>query len=118
MLGPAVFAGKAALLLLYYRIFAPSRSFRWKIYVTIAIAFLSNIAMIPVDAILCSPPRGEWEKPNPNCDKSYHYGLVQGTFGVLVDLIAFYLPIPMVLNLQMPLRRKIGVLAIFATGSM
>lgn len=42
ILGPAMFAGKAALLLLYYRIFSPSASFCWKIFVTTAIAFVSK----------------------------------------------------------------------------
>ena len=116
LLGPALFTGKAALLLLYYRIFSPSSSFRWKIYVIFAIALLSNLAMVPVDAVLCSPPHGDWSKANPNCNKSYYYGLVHGTINVMIDLTAFYLPIPLVLKLHMSLRRKLGVLAIFATG--
>lgn len=116
--GPAVFAGRAALLLLYYRIFSPSSSFRWKIYVALAIAFGSSMAMVPVGAVLCSPPNGDWTVHNPNCSKSFYYALVQGTIGLMVNLYAFYLPIPMVLKLQIPSRRKVGVLAIFATGLM
>lgn len=115
-MGPALFTGKAALLLLYYRIFSINSSYRWKIYVTLAIAFVSNIAMVPVDAVLCSPPHGHWGATNPNCRKSYYYGLVHGPINVMIDLVAFYLPIPMILQLQIPLRRKLGILAIFATG--
>lgn len=44
------------------------------------------------------------------------YALFQGIIGVIIDLITFYLPIPIILNLQMPFRRKLGILAIFATG--
>ena len=116
LMGPALFTGKAALLLLYYRIFSPSSLFRWQIYVTLAVAFVSNVAMVPVDAVLCSPPHGNWGATNPNCVKSYYYGLVHGPINVIIDLVALYLPIPMVLKLQMPLRRKLGILAIFATG--
>ena len=114
--GPALFTGKAALLLLYYRIFSLHLSFRWQIYVTIAIAFVANIAMIPMNAVLCLPPRGHWGAINPNCIKIYSYGLVHGTVNVVTDLVAFSLPIPMVLKLHMPLRQKLGILAIFATG--
>lgn len=114
--GPALFTGKAALLLLYYRIFSPNSSFRWKIYVTFTIALLSNLAMVPVEAVFCSPPHGDWSKTNPNCDKTYSFAVFNGTMNVIIDLTAFYLPIPLVLKLHMSLRRKLGVLAIFATG--
>ena len=119
MIRMTVFAGKAAVLLLYYRVFSPSRSFRWKIYAILVVAFVSNVVSIPLNAALCSPPRGKsWAVHDPKCDESFNYGLVVGIINVMIDLMAFCLPIPMVLSLQLPLKRKIGVLAIFATGSM
>ena len=83
---------------------------------TFTVALLANLLMVPVDAIFCSPPHGDWSKTNPKCNTTYYFALVNGTMNVIIDLIAFYLPIPPVLKLHMSLQRKIGVLAIFATG--
>ncbi|KAL8726422.1 MAG: hypothetical protein Q9181_006051, partial [Wetmoreana brouardii] len=43
-------------------------------------------------------------------------GFVQGVFGIVSDLFIWFLPLPVVWNLQMPTRKKIGVTTIFATG--
>ncbi len=43
-------------------------------------------------------------------------GVVQGAVNVASDLYIFYLPIPVVWNLQLPLKKKLGVLATFTTG--
>lgn len=119
LLGPAVFFGKCALLLLYLRIFSPGKAFRYQIYATIAFAFGTQVSMIPVDTILCAPPRGiSWAIPNPNCSKSYVNGVVAGPSSLLIDLIVFYLPIPVIMRLHMPKRRRLGILAIFLTAFM
>lgn len=110
-----IFAGKASVLLLYSRVFSPDQSFRRKIYAMVAITFLSNMAWIPLFCVLYSSSPNAWAT-------IYHYSqvrayaLFEGISGVIIDLITFYLPIPVILNLQMPLRQKLGILAIFATG--
>lgn len=119
LIGPSIFCGKCSLLLLYYRVFSPNKAFRYKIYGTTAFCFVSQMAFVPVTSILCTPPRGSpWGVPNPNCTKAFNFGLVPGISDILIDLYAIYLPVPMVLRLQMPLRRRIGLIAIFMTGLM
>ena len=41
---------------------------------------------------------------------------IQGVFNVVSDFYLLLLPVPVVWNLQMPLRKKIGILTIFTTG--
>ena len=41
---------------------------------------------------------------------------IQGIFNVVSDFYLLILPIPVVWQLQMPSKRKIGVCAIFMTG--
>ena len=48
--------------------------------------------------------------------KDIPLGTTQGAVGVATDFFIFCLPIPVVWKLQLPLRKKIGVLAIFMTG--
>ena len=43
-------------------------------------------------------------------------GVIQGIFGLVTDLYIFILPLPMLWRLQMPLKRKLGITAIFLTG--
>ena len=42
--------------------------------------------------------------------------VAQCVAGVIIDFFIFCLPTPVVWKLQLPLRKKIGVLAIFMTG--
>lgn len=44
------------------------------------------------------------------------YGVVQGIFGLVTDFYLLFIPVPAVLSLQLPTRKKIGVIAIFMTG--
>ena len=119
ILGPSNFLGKCCLLLLYRRIFAPSKSFQVKVYIVMAFAFLISLVILPMQSIFCTPAPGDtWAIPNPNCSKSHHYGVMRGIANIIVDLAIFILPIPAVLRLNLPLGRRIGILSIFMTGFM
>lgn len=48
--------------------------------------------------------------------KSVQLVITQSAVGVATDFLIFCLPIPVLWRLQLPLRKKIGVLAIFTTG--
>ena len=48
--------------------------------------------------------------------KDIPLGISQGVVGVATDFLIFCLPIPVVWKLQLPIRKRIGVLAIFMTG--
>ena len=107
------------MLMLYYRVFSPNRVFRYKIYALLSFAALMQLASIPLNAAFCAPAVGaSWAPPNRNCPKSYVYALFAGAANVLVDLCVIYLPIPMILGLNLPLKKRIGVLAIFLTGCL
>lgn len=119
LLGPSIFLGKCSILLLYLRIFSPDKTFRHKVYIAIAFSCATQLAGTPIEAVLCAAKPGtRWAVLNPNCSKSFNYGLVRGIANLLVDLCILYLPIPVVMRLQMPMRRRIGVITIFMTGLM
>ena len=117
LLGPCLFLGKSCLLLLYHRIFNIQRAFHLTIYIFIAFAFVSQMSIIPMDAILCHPVN-DWTMENPRCQETYKIGPAQGACSIAIDVAIFVMPIPIVWGLHMPIRRRIGVLAIFATGAM
>jgi hypothetical protein len=41
-----------------------------------------------------------------------------GIFGVISDLYILILPMPTVFSLHLPMKRKVGIAAIFMTGAM
>ena len=42
----------------------------------------------------------------------------QSGFGIASDLYIFILPFPPILKMQLPLRKKLGICAIFMAGTM
>ena len=48
--------------------------------------------------------------------KGLSLSVAQSVAGVAIDFFIFCLPIPIVWKMQLPLRKRIGVLAVFMTG--
>ena len=119
MYGPTVFFAKLSLFLLYLRIFSPSRNMRFLIYFGIVFNFIYYVATAVSMMALCLPRKGEiWAVAlySSRCHHAITMTYVQGIFNIVSDLFLLGLPIPVVLRLQMPQRKKWGVIAIFATG--
>lgn len=110
---------KASILLLLFRLFAPTRWFRYMIYLGIVWATLISLVTIIVAGALCTPRHGESFGDltvAERCTLETTWAVVQGASDVVLDFFIIYLPIPMLWKLNMGLQRKIGVMAIFLTG--
>lgn len=117
----AVNFAKLALFLLYYRIFALNSRTKFAIYLGIVVNCLFYIASAIAHLVLCIPrPSDGWTSPRyaARCNKSRVLDIIVGIFGLISDLYIFILPLPVLWRLQMPLKRKLGVMAIFLTGLM
>lgn len=119
MIGSTIFFSKTSLLLLYYRIFSIDTMFRYKLYAAFLFIALTTLTSIPMYLAICLPSKnGSWEEASVKCSKTNVYSYVQGPANVIFDLFAIYLPASVIINLHLPLRRKLGVLAIFMTGAL
>ncbi len=110
---------KLALFLLYLRIFSPDRWTRYLIHFGIWINVAFYVSCSIAQAIMCAPKHGQtWQESTftPLCRDTQIFSWLQGPWGVVSDLYLLILPMPAIWRLQMPLRKKIGVCAIFATG--
>lgn len=117
--GPTVFFAKLSLFLLYLRIFSPDRRTRFFIYFGIACTFIVYMTTAITATALCAARKGEsWPVAllSSRCSKAMAMTYIQGIFNVVSDFYVLILPIPVVWKLQLPLRKKIGVCAIFMTG--
>ena len=112
---------KIALFLLYYRIFASSRAATIAICLGILLCSCYYISAAIVLLVLCVPrSHDSWISPRSiaRCRPTTRLGIPGGVFNLVSDLYIFVLPLPLLLKLQMPLRRKIGITALFLTGLM
>lgn len=117
--GPSYFLAKASLFLLYYRVFALKKLMRTMIICGVVFALLVYIVvMVPVVGTLCTPRIGhEWDfRVLLSCRRALTYGVVQAVSNLSLDLFILALPIPAIVQLQLPMNQKIGVFAIFMTG--
>ncbi|KAI4087640.1 MAG: hypothetical protein LQ344_006638 [Seirophora lacunosa] len=118
--GPAALFAKLALFLLYLRTFGPNKRFRYVTYAAISINVAFYTATTIQTGILCVRRSSEtwlqslasprWQ--SNSVPLSYEHGV----FGLISNIFIYCLPLPVVWQLQMPVRRKLAVSAIFATG--
>lgn len=112
---------KLSILLLLFRLFSPTQTFRYLVYTAIVWATLISSVTIVVASALCTPRSGESFGSLTVVERCSHqqtWAVVQGALNMPLDFYILYLPIPMVWKLQMRPKRKIGVTAIFMTGFM
>ena len=112
---------KLSILFLLGRLFATTRTFRYLGWHGIAWTALISMVSIFVDCALCAPRPGEsWGSSvvAKSCAKMGIWAVVQEALFVALDFYISFLPIPIVLKLQMSFKKKFGVLAIFMTGMM
>lgn len=71
-----------------------------------------------VVGILCAPKVGHpWDLTTvAKCSRATIFGFVLGIANMALDTFLLVLPIPVILSLQLSVKKKIGVLAVFMVG--
>ncbi|ROW10728.1 hypothetical protein VPNG_05124 [Cytospora leucostoma] len=114
-----IFFAKASILLLYLRIFGVNRWLRTTIYIGITLLAIFYTAMACAGIVGVVQCVGLAAASIQFCsDIGGPIQLAQSAFNVITDVWILILPMPLVLKLQMPRARKIGLLAVFAVGSV
>ena len=117
---PVAFFAKLSIFLQYLRLFSPKKSFQYITYASIFVIFGFYTALTVVEGGQCIRRPGEtWaeNEVSPRCTWASRVSFwLIGTFGVVSNVFIYLLPLPVIWTLQMPLRRKLGVSFIFATG--
>ncbi|KAK4163960.1 hypothetical protein QBC43DRAFT_318474 [Cladorrhinum sp. PSN259] len=116
----AYFTSRLPILLLYLRLFGrQSQNFRFACYFGIGLAVGAYITTIPLLSYFCTPPvGGDWNSLDvfAKCKRLLPWAIVQACVDIVLNVYIFILPLPVILRLQMPTGKKLGVLAIFLTG--
>ncbi|KAM6477264.1 hypothetical protein HDV62DRAFT_373269 [Trichoderma sp. SZMC 28011] len=121
LLGPAIFFAKAAILLLYLQIFSAHRTMRISVYILMVVTVFTYWTNTVLEIAFACPRPGEtWISllTSGNPGKIIYFGPVQGSLAVVIDIAIFILPLPVLWKLNMPLRRRIALCAVFFTALM
>lgn len=118
IIGPTMWASKAAILALYIRIFGTVRWLRLVSYGLIIFMFLFYWSNIVIASIYCIPRNGApWDvSALGSCSSQGALFIANGVFGVVADLVLFILPFPVIYGLQLGRRKKIGLWIVFLAG--
>ena len=119
--GPVIFLTKLSLLLQMMHIFAPMRTgvIYYLCQFMIWFNFLFYAIVMFVAMFVCSPRRKFWDPMVPgHCMNIDSVNIITSVINAASDLVLLLLPILCVSKLQMSLRKKIGVSAVFATATL
>jgi hypothetical protein len=110
---------KAAILLLYLRVFSPHRSSGFAILIKtfVGVVCCFYFALTVAKICQCLPRERIWNKAVPGTCVSLP-GLLDssGSFNIASDVLILLVPLKGVWNLQMSRLRKVGIYAIFTVG--
>ena len=111
---------KCSILAFYLRL-SQERLFRTLVYATIAFVTLYSISGVVVIIFSCIPVAGSWDlelaaEPTTQCVNRPANYLAQSSFNISSDIFIIVLPMRTIWKLQMPLRQRISVIAVFACG--
>ena len=119
MYGPLIFITKLSILLLFLRIFVPSR--KSKTFYLVHILLWTNLVFYLADTIVeifeCTLRRKIWLPKTPGkCVSISSLILITAIINVVSDFSILLLPMASIWRLQQEINQKLGITAIFAAG--
>ncbi|KAG8664691.1 uncharacterized protein FPOAC1_013471 [Fusarium poae] len=117
---PTTILSKLTLCFFYYRL-SPSLWYQYSVYFT---GFLCSASLIGIwfsVLFACKPIAAGWDvrmSVGATCINRPPIYITQAAFGCITDVMLLVLPIPTVIGLQMSTRQKLGLVGLFAIGSI
>jgi hypothetical protein len=122
---PIMFFVKLNLFLLFRKVFKVVLWLQVLAYTGMIASFFLYMTLMALNAYFCAPRTGQdftdylLAMDSPQCLNNIKPTAVVGAaLNIAVDVYIMIIPLPAVVALHLPLRRKLGVVAIFLTGSM
>ncbi|CAJ0547958.1 Ff.00g047120.m01.CDS01 [Fusarium sp. VM40] len=110
---------KLALLIFYLRL-SPQRWFKWAVWTAITIICIYTVILFCLVLFACKPMAMNWDITVTDgvCINQTKTYIATAAVNIISDLFLFVLPLPMVFQLQLPAKQKIGLMGIFTIGSL
>ncbi|KAL8778242.1 MAG: hypothetical protein Q9194_002114 [Teloschistes cf. exilis] len=117
LIGPTIWAAKAAILALYIRVFGPVRWLRITSYGLIIFMFLFYWSNVAIAGAYCIPRNGSpWNATTFAKCAEPALDIVVGILDVATDLVLYFLPFPVINKLQLAPRKLLGLRVVFLVG--
>ncbi|TRX96844.1 hypothetical protein FHL15_002150 [Xylaria flabelliformis] len=115
--GFAIYFSKVPVLVLFVRLFGIRKWLRITIWTILGVFFALFLSTLLYVSVECSAGKVRDVPSLFNCTgSSATNGLVQGIASLILDVIIFIIPLPIVLNLHMSTSKKIGLCVVFTAG--
>lgn len=89
------------------------------VWTSLAIVAVYTIVITLLMFFGCTPPQKAFQfKTTGQCINAGILYMATAVSNIITDTMLFVLPIPMIYNLHMPLKMKIGAIVVFGIGSM
>ncbi|OJD31451.1 cfem domain-containing protein [Diplodia corticola] len=115
----ALGVSKISILFFYLRVF-PAKEFRNVIYVVMAFSVAYTICFGIVTALQCRPVSYAWNQwdglHEGNCNDIHLQGWIAAAINIALDTVVMILPLKHLANLNMDLKKKLMVMAMFSVG--
>ncbi|CAL5866686.1 uncharacterized protein PFLUO_LOCUS896 [Penicillium psychrofluorescens] len=110
---------KVSVLLLYYRVFGVHARFRIAAYITGGIVIAWWISCFFATMFTCIPLKALWDTSikNKTCIDMRKFGIANGSFNMITDIMVVALSVPMVWSLQLSQKKKILISGAFGMGT-
>lgn len=113
-------AVKLTFFLMYLQMFWPMKWLRICVYIGASLTAAFYVAVTVAQFVLATPPRSktwfEWELSPDFQQHSKILAIPISSVGLGIDIVLLVLPVRCVMMLQLPTRKKIGLVLIFLTG--
>lgn len=114
-----IFMTKICICFFYLRIF-PKKEFRVRVFAIIGLSALCAVVFIAVTIFQCTPIPGAWLRWDgtyaATCRDVQTQALIAAIASIILDVATIFLPMTELWALNMSLRKKLGVMTMFATG--
>lgn len=110
---------KLTFFLLYFQVFRPLRWLRISVYIGAPLICTFYGAVAITQIVIAIPRPGQtWLEHNLSGEaaKGVILSVPQATVGLGIDIVLLVMPIAAVVGLQLPTKRKIGIMIIFMFG--
>jgi len=120
--GPVAFTAKLSILLQYLRAFVPSRTGNEILFYGVHVTIWANLVFYALGGILavfqCAPRESNWNPLIPGrcaVNKNTTF-IVTAAVNLVSDISILLLPVSSIWHLQIPMREKAKISAVFAVG--
>lgn len=114
-----VFMTKISICFFYLRIF-PKKAFRVRVFIIIGLSAVSAVVFIVITIFQCTPIPGAWLHWDGTyeavCRDVQTQAMWAAIVSITLDVATIFLPMTELWALNMSLRKKLGVMTMFATG--